>query len=167
MKTAFKTLIFLLLTAVVDVSLTCCKDTINPDIVKINETFEYWDEGKHKATITYDNCTSEELIGNGIQNILIVETLTIAPLDILKLNEPEFLLGVGYDESGSDPNQRYNIDGEYTLQKNELDLFKISIEESITYNFCFVIPKEKYGVTYDQRGISFEAFLHSMVYFFH
>lgn len=138
-------------------SLVGCGDHIdNHGIVQINESCKIYTDDEHVATITYNNCDSEEIESNSTL-VLIKETITIVPTKKLFLRDSDFILSLGYESFDTRDDWRRS-DKEYNIAKNQYDIFKKPLEDETTYEFCFIVLKEKDGTRYDNIGIFFEIF---------
>lgn len=98
--------------------------------------------------------------------ILIKETITISPLKKIDLCDKDFLLGLGYEVYES-IDEMYRTDISSNIEKNQFNIFEYVIDKETTYEFCFIIPKEKNNHKYNDVGISFFIFnSYSLVYIF-
>lgn len=128
----------------------------NPDIVHLGERCEIYKYGECIAVVSYDDY-SAEIPADQIDSVLIMETITITPVSSVQLYTNDFLLGLGYEFYTSDED-RYPTSVAYNIEKNKYDIFEQEVEKSVTYRFCFLIPKERNGTRYDQVGVSFLIF---------
>lgn len=133
------------------------RDKDNPDVFFLNETCKIYRDGEHIVTVSYDSYASEEIENTTNNEVLVIETITIQPLVPIELNIEDFLLTLGYEVYEND-NDKYRTSIEYNLQKNQYDIFENAIDEVVTYNFCFVVPKERNGTLYSQVGVSLLIF---------
>ena len=133
------------------------RDKDNPDLVFLNETCNIYRDGEHIVTVSYVGYSSEEIDNTTNNQVLVIETITIQPLVPIELNIEDFLLTLGYEVYENDKD-KYHTSIEYNIQKNQYDIFENAINEVVTYNFCFVIPKEKNGTLYSQVGASLLVF---------
>lgn len=134
-----------------------CKPEANPDFVYLNESCEIYEDGKLVATVSYIEISDESIENTIADEILIIETITIAPSTTMKLKEDDFLLSIGYDIYESDAD-KYKTSIEYNEIKNQYNIFENNINEEVTYKFCFIVPKEVNGVAYNSVGITLLVF---------
>ena len=123
----------------------------NPNVFFLEENCKIYRDSKHVATVTYNSYSDEE-IEDSIDEVLVIETVTIKPVVPIELKIDDFLLGIGYEFYDND-NDRYHTSIEHNIQKNQYDIFENAvITEAVTYSFCFVILREKNGTLYTQVG---------------
>lgn len=134
----------------------CGPSAENPDTIHLGESCEIYMNGECIATVSYDDYYAESLVEQA-DSVLIVETITITPASSIQLYRNDFLLGLGYEFYNSDED-RYQTSVEYNIEKNQYDIFEKEVNEDITYQFCFIVPKERNGTRYDQVGVSFHIF---------
>ena len=137
--------------------LGCGPDQFNPSVVCLEENCKIYRDSKHVATVTYNSYSDEE-IEDSIDEVLLIETVTIEPLVPIELTIDDFLLGIGYEFYDND-SDRYHTSIEYNILKNQYDIFENAvITEAVTYSFCFVVPREKNGTLYTQVGVRLLVF---------
>lgn len=134
----------------------CGPSAENPDIIHLGESCEIYKYGECIATISYDDYSVEILVDQ-VDSVLIVETITITPASSIQLYINDFLLGLGYEFYNNDED-KYQTSVEYNIEKNQCDIFEKEVKESVTYQFCFIVPKERNGTRYEQVGVSFLIF---------
>lgn len=118
------------------------RDKDNPNVIFLSENCNIYRDGKHIVTVSYDSYSSEEIENTQDNEVLVIETITIQPLVPIELTIDDFLLSIGYDVYENDKD-KYRTSIEYNMQKNQYDIFENIVNEVVTYNFCFVIPKKR------------------------
>lgn len=143
----------------------CGPDRQNPDVICLNETCDIYINNEHTSVVKYDDCSILELEDDS-NNILIKEKITFTPIISFNVKTEDFMLALGYETYEANKKMYYSND-ELNEKENQFDIFEQTIDEETTYVFCFVVPKEKNGFTYNQVGISFLVFNnYSLVYKF-
>lgn len=153
----FKKIMIYIFLFILNLPLLSCSYSINPDIVHINDSCDLYIDEVHQATIKYDKHESQLIIEDGIDKILIIETITIKPTNTLTISENDFLLSLGY-ENYSDDNSRHSSSIKKNIEINGYDIFEMEIKEEITYSFCFIILNEVNGIEYNEIGSSMLIF---------
>ena len=131
------------------------KEKDNPGIVSIGETVVLKSENEEIAEITYNSCDDEEVEDK--DKIMIIENVTIKPKRKIKVNNENFYLHTGFHEVSNEENLFY-LDRKYNILKNDFYILDEIIENEITYNLCFIIPKEKNNLYYYGINISLIVF---------
>ncbi len=135
---------------------SCGPHAKNPDVINLNESCNIYNGDDLLAIVSYDDFNSENIMGQ-TDSVLIIETLTIAPIGSIKLQKNDFLLEIWYEDY-SNIEEGYKTSIEYNIEKNKYDIFEQEISDKITYHFCFIVPKEKNGSKYNEVGISLLIF---------
>lgn len=107
------------------------------------------------TVVTYDDFYTVNILEQE-DYVLIVETITITPINSIQLRKEDFLLGLGYETYSNCDRYQSSID--YNIEKNQYDIFNQEVSEKVTYHFCFIVPKVKNDISYDQVLVSFLIF---------
>ena len=121
------------------------RNSDNPNLFFLGENCKIFRDSKYVATVTYNSYSDEE-IEDSIDEVLLIETVTIEPVVPIELKIEDFLLRIGYEFYDND-NDGYHTSIEYNILKNQYDIFEnVVITEAVTYSFCCPERKERYIV---------------------
>ena len=134
---------------------SCGPHNDNPGIVSIGQTVVLKSENEEIAEITYNSCDDEEVEDK--DKVMIIENVSIKPLTEFRFDDYIFYLDVCFFSDNGD-DDKYFLDKNTNVLKNGYYFFDNDLKEEVNYDFCFIVPKEKRGIKYNETGISFRFF---------